>query len=119
MNIVMIRGELSRPATVRVLASGDRLVAYELTIRTENNRAETVPVVWLGAPASAAERDTGDDVVVIGRVRRRFFTGPGGTQSRTEVVARRVLSARSTASVAKALAAACQEATGGAGEPLR
>jgi hypothetical protein len=32
--------------------------------------------------------------VVVGRVRRRFFKTPGGTQSRTEVVAEAVIPAR-------------------------
>jgi hypothetical protein len=53
-----------------------------------------VPVVWLDAPARAAEFAAGEVVVVVGRVRRRFFRTPAGTGSRTEVVAESVIPAR-------------------------
>jgi single-strand DNA-binding protein len=85
MNVVILQGRLTRPGEVRTLPSGDALVAYEVTTRDEAGRADTVPVVW--AAAEAAVLDAGDDVVVTGRVRRRFFRVGGVTQSRTEVVA--------------------------------
>ena len=44
---------LARPPETRELPSGDRLVAYEVTVERPNERAETVPVVWFAAPASA------------------------------------------------------------------
>jgi single-strand DNA-binding protein len=94
MNVVILEGSLSRPPAVRELPSGDRLVAYEVTVRAEDQPAESVPVVWLEPPARAAELDTGELVVVVGRVRRRFFRTPAGTGSRTEVVAEAVVPAR-------------------------
>ena len=45
--------------------------------------------------------DVDAEVVAAGRVRRRWFRSGGATQSRTEVVAVEVLSARSTKRVAK------------------
>ena len=60
----------------------------------ESGKAETVPVVWFQPPASAGDYDVDEKVVVVGRVRRRFFRGAGGTQSRTEVVADAVVPAR-------------------------
>jgi hypothetical protein len=45
----------------------------------------------------------GDAVVVLGYVRRRFFRVAATTQSRTEVVAARVLPASRKATVARAL----------------
>ncbi len=93
-NIVVLAGWLARPAEMRELPSGDHLVAYELTVPREGARAESVPVVWFEAPASAADHDVDDQVVVIGRVRRRFFRAGGSTQSRTEVVADAVVAAR-------------------------
>ncbi|MDP8938498.1 MAG: single-stranded DNA-binding protein [Actinomycetota bacterium] len=93
-NIVVLAGRLARPAEMRELPSGDHLVAYELTVPREGARAESVPVVWFEAPASAADHDVDDQVVVIGRVRRRFFRAGGSTQSRTEVVADAVVAAR-------------------------
>ena len=94
-NIAVIVGRLARPAEERALPSGDRLVSYEVTVPRESGRAESVPVVWFDAPASAAVLDVDEKVVVIGRVRRRFFRGAAGTQSRTEVVADKVIPTRS------------------------
>ncbi len=99
LNIAMLRGRLSRPAELRVLPSGDRLVALELSVppsegRTAGGRTESVPVVWHDAPAVAEALDVGQAVVVLGRVRRRFFRAGGATQSRTEVVAEAVIPAR-------------------------
>jgi single-strand DNA-binding protein len=93
-NVVVLIGRLARPAEARDLPSGDRLVAYELTVDRPGERAETVPVVWFGAPASAVDHDVDERMVVVGRVRRRFFRTAGGTQSRTEVVAESVVNAR-------------------------
>src|SRR4051812_18471029 len=95
MNVVAVRGTLSRAPEVRELPSGTRLVAYEVTVSREGERSESVPVSWADPPASAASLVAGDDVVVVGRVRRRFFRTGGGTQSRTEVVADTVLKAGS------------------------
>jgi single-strand DNA-binding protein len=94
MNIVVVQGTLSRPAQERVLESGDRMVAYDVTVRNEGERADTVPVVWFAAPPSAADLAVDTEVVVTGRVRRRFFRAGGATQSRTEVVADAVVPTR-------------------------
>ncbi|MDQ1393054.1 MAG: single-strand DNA-binding protein [Acidimicrobiaceae bacterium] len=113
MNVVVLRGRLARPAEERVLPSGDRLVGFEVTVDGPG-RAETVPVVWFGAPPSAAGYDVDAQVVVVGRVRRRFFRAGGATASRTEVVAEVVLPAGHAKRVTAALreAAAKVEATG-------
>src|SRR5438105_1993823 len=93
-NVVTLVGRLARPAEQRELPSGDRLVAYELTVPRPEERAESVPVVWFAAPTRAAELDIDEEVLVVGRVRRRFFRSAGGTQSRTEVVADAVVPTR-------------------------
>lgn len=94
MNMVVLIGRLARPAELRALPSGDRLVAYEMTVERPGERAETVPVVWVGAPASAVDQAVDTRLLVVGRVRRRFFRAGGVTQSRTEVVAEVVVNAR-------------------------
>jgi single-strand DNA-binding protein len=101
MNLVVLRGILSRPPEARALKSGDLLVSYEVTVAGRDGPAESVPVVWFSPPggAAAANLDADDAVVVVGRVRRRFFQAGGSTQSRTEVVADRVLPARRTKAV--------------------
>ena len=91
-NLVVLRGVLSRDPEARQLPSGDALVAYDVTVRPDPAagdapRAESVPVAWFDPPAAATAMAAGDDVVVVGRVRRRFFRAGGATASRTEVVA--------------------------------
>jgi single-strand DNA-binding protein len=108
-NLVVLRGVLSRDPEARELPSGDALVAYDVTVRPdpsvgEASRAESVPVAWFDPPAAASAMVAGDEVVVVGRVRRRFFRAGGATASRTEVVAARVVSARAPAKVRAALA---------------
>jgi single-strand DNA-binding protein len=87
MNLVTLVGRLSRPAEQRLMPSGDRIVVFEVTVPGPDGKAETAPVVWFAAPASAASLDADRSVVVVGRVRRRFYKASGTTQSRTEVVA--------------------------------
>src|SRR3977135_2307145 len=101
MNVVVIQGALSRPAEARELPSGDRLVALEVTTRTPDGVAATVPVGWIGGPPAAW--DQGEEVVVVGHVRRRWFRTAGATQSRTEVLATHVVLSRQTRRVAQLL----------------
>jgi single-strand DNA-binding protein len=115
-NVVVVAGRLSRPAEQRVLPSGERLVAVQVTVDRTDDRAETVPVVWFDAPASAASLDVEEPVVVVGRVRRRFFQAGGSTQSRTEVVADIVVPTRRTKSARTAMAAATARLEAAAGE---
>lgn len=93
-NVVVLVGRLARPALIRQLPSGDSLAEYQLTVPREGQRAESVPVVWEQPPAAASTHDTDAEVVVVGRVRRRFFRAAGRTDSRTEVVAEAVVPAR-------------------------
>lgn len=105
MNVVIVRGALSRPPETRDLPSGDRLVAYDVTVRSEGRPTESVPVVWFAAPARAAKLAAGTEVVVTGRIRRRFFRTGGATASRTEVVADAVVPARQAKRAATMVAA--------------
>jgi single-strand DNA-binding protein len=94
LNLAVAVGRLARPAELRLLPSGDRMVRLELTVPRSRRRAETVPVSWFQAPARAAELGVDEHVLVVGRVRRRFFRAGGGTQSRTEIVADAVVPTR-------------------------
>lgn len=91
VNVAVISGRLSRPAARRVLPSGSVVVSLEVTVRGGDAPAETVPVAWTGAPAWASTLEVDQEVLVVGRVRRRFFRSAGTNQSRTEVVAEQVL----------------------------
>jgi single-stranded DNA-binding protein len=113
MNLTILRGHLRRAPETRTLASGEQVVGYELAAGRSGERAEPVPVVWHDPPAAALALGAGDEVVVVGRVRQRFFRAGAGTQSRTEVVADAVVNARhakrSRAAVDRALARAAQD----------
>ena len=85
-------------------------MAFEVTIPASGERrAESVPVVWPAAPSSAAGLPPDTEVVVVGRVRRRFFRAAGVTQSRTEVVADQVVPARQAKKAARLARAALEE----------
>jgi single-strand DNA-binding protein len=97
MNIVAVCGTLSSIPTSRELPSGDRLVSYEVTVREPDQPTDSVPVTWLDPPARALDLAAGTEVLVVGRVRRRFFRTSAGTGSRTEVVATAVVPTRQRA----------------------
>jgi single-strand DNA-binding protein len=61
---------------------------------------------------AAGRWSTGEEVLVVGRVRRRFFRAGGATQSRTEVAATLAVPTRRAAAAAKALEAAVEVISG-------
>jgi single-strand DNA-binding protein len=93
-NVVVLRGRVNRPPVEKVLPSGDRLAAIDVTVpggvvgatTGRGTRSESVPLAWFGAPAWVAALEPGTEILVAGRVRRRFFRAGESTQSRTEVV---------------------------------
>jgi single-strand DNA-binding protein len=106
-NEVALRGRLPAAAEERTLPSGDVIVTFRIVVtRTASRRAQqasvpadrrratvdTIDVVcWRTAAQRAARRlAPGDVVEVEGALRRRFFGGPNGRQSRHEVEAARV-----------------------------
>jgi single-strand DNA-binding protein len=80
-------------------------VNYEVTTPDPaGGAADTAPVAWFDPPARLPALGQGDEIVVLGRVRRRFFRTAGGTTaSRTEVVADRVVPARPASRVERLL----------------
>jgi single-strand DNA-binding protein len=112
MNVVILRGSLTRPPEERALPSGDRVVSYDVRTEPADGPGETVPVV--SAPPEAAF-EAGDEVVVTGRVRRRFYRTGGATQSRTEVVADVVVPASDGRRVRRAVDAALRPITANGG----
>ena len=85
-NLVVLHGRVSSEPRVRSLPSGSTLTQLDVTTRSDSG-TWSVPVAIFDVAVDAA---ADDDVVVVGRVRRRFFRAGGVTQSRTEVVAERV-----------------------------
>jgi single-strand DNA-binding protein len=87
MNVVLVQGVLARAPEEWVVGGGDRIVGFDLTVRPEGAPPDAVPIRWESPPAWAMGLAVGEEVLVTGRVRRRFFRAGGGTQSRTEVLA--------------------------------
>ena len=107
MNVVVVRGRLSRPAEERTLGSGSRVADLEVQVPgPPGGRAETVPVSWVDPPPAVALLGEGAEVLVVGRVRRRHFRTGGRTASRTEVVATKVVPTRHAKQAAAAATAA-------------
>ena len=101
-NLVVLRGTVSGEPRSRDLPSGSTLLQLDLTTRDDGG-TQSVPVAWFDPPAAASDLAAGTDVVVVGTVRRRFFRAGGATQSRTEVVADRVVPSRRAKEVQRAL----------------
>lgn len=99
-NVAVLTGELSGPPRRRELPSGTVLVEFDVTTRGDSGTG-SVPVAWFDPGAPADGLDAGTSVVVAGHVRRRFFRAGNVTQSRTEVVASRVIVNGKPAAVAK------------------
>ncbi len=106
MNVVIVRGVLSRAPELRELPSGDRLAQLEVTVRHPDRATASVPVALFEPPVRTLALASGTEVVVTGQVRRRFFRTPAGTGSRTEVVADQVIPATHRKRVRTALEAA-------------
>ena len=104
-NEVRLSGRVAAAAEERVLPSGDRIVQLRVIVprgpgarrRPPSAAAGTPParvatidtidlVCWTARTRQAASRlIRGDHIQVEGALRRRFFGGPGGRQSRYEV----------------------------------
>lgn len=109
-NEVALRGRLAALAEERELPSGDRIVTLRIVVSrpagpvrpkpangpTRRATVDTIDVTcWTSATRRAALRLTaGDQIEVEGALRRRFFGGGAGPQSRYEVEAAAVRRAR-------------------------
>lgn len=101
-NLAVLRGVVTSAPKARELPSGSIVTNVEITTRGDVVTA-SVPVVVHDRPVDAT---TGDEVIVVGHVQRRFFRAGGVTQSRTEVVATHLVRARRTRAAERAIAAA-------------
>ena len=106
-NVVVLRGTLAADPRTRELPSGSVLTQFDVTTR-DGGGTQSVPVAWFDPPPGGGDLDAGVELVVIGSVRRRFFRAGGATQSRTEVVAEKVVPVRRARDVKRAIEAACR-----------
>ncbi len=104
-NLVILRARVTSEPRLVELASGGDVVQYD--VKTPDAAgAASVPVSWFDAPAAGRRFAPGDEVVVVGSVRRRFFRAGGATVSRTDVVADEMLSVRRLRAVQRAVESA-------------
>jgi single-strand DNA-binding protein len=106
LNMVVVIGSLAKPLQVRSLPSGLSLASFDLLVPRADQSADTVPVALFDSEENLSDWGAGQEVLALGRVRRRFFRVEGSTQSRTEVVADKVLALNHKESVCSALAGA-------------
>jgi len=94
VNLSVVCGTCSAPPELRVLESGSRLATLALRCPTADGKATSVPVTVWDPPAWVESVAAGDVLVVVGRLRRRFYQRPGGLGSRVDVEAELVGRAR-------------------------
>ena len=100
MNIVVLRGTLSSDPRERVLPSGTTVINWEVTTKVDG-QSRSVPVQWDEPHARVRACGEGDEIVVLGSVRRRFFRAGGATASRTEVLAEQMATPTQLAALTK------------------
>jgi hypothetical protein len=89
--VTLVRGRLLAPPEVRVIDSRRRSTTFDLAC-VAGGRRVLVPVVAVDVDIPALK--TGDDVTVLGYVRRRFWRTNGRIQGVTEVVADEIAATR-------------------------
>jgi single-stranded DNA-binding protein len=94
LNVSVVCGPCSATPEIRVLESGTRLATLAVRCPAGNDRATSVPVTVWDPPAWLESLEPGDAVVVVGRLRRRFYQRPGGVGSRVDVEAELIGRAR-------------------------
>jgi len=95
VNVSVLRGVISGPPEVRALKSGRKIATLAVRTSAGDGHNTSVPVTVWDPPAWIETLETEDDVLVIGRVRRRFFRTAAGTSgARTDVEAESVARAR-------------------------
>jgi len=124
-NLAVVSGTMTNEPTSRELPDGTTVVQFDVSTTVERTGIDgtagkmakaakvSVPIAWRDPTAAAlAALVPGCDVVVSGRIERRFFRVGGSTQSRTELVADSCLPARRRKSVRSLLGAARSQLEG-------
>jgi single-strand DNA-binding protein len=104
LNIAVVRGVVSSDPRTRELPSGGTVTNVEVTTRLDAGSV-SVPVV---VHHRSVDVVAGDEVVVTGHIARRFFRAGGVTQSRTELVADRLIKASKIKTAERLIAGAVE-----------
>jgi hypothetical protein len=95
VNVSVLRGPVSAVTEIRALPSGRRVASLAVRTAAADGRSTSVPVTLWDPPAWVETLTAEDDVLVVGRVRRRFFrAASGGSGARTDVEAEVLARAR-------------------------
>lgn len=123
MNIVVLCGHVVDEPSERALADGSSRWSFDLATSVERSDGPpervVVPVVVSAAAELSSCVRAGRELVVVGRVRRRFFRSGGVTVSRTEVAALELVEVTRRRPLAAALARAAAALGGGERTTLR
>ena len=112
LNLAVVKGVIARVPHERVGADGIVHLSFDLRVRlVPDGPSELVPVAWPERTVASCGLREGSAVVVLGRIRQRFFRMGGATQSRTEIVAETVIGIRQQAAILKAMAQAADRLT--------
>jgi hypothetical protein len=111
MNVVVLRGQVAGEVGWFESRAGVRIAGFDLVTHTGDVR-DVVPVSWGDPPAWADELAAGDEVVVRGRVRKRFARSGGGMRPFTDVLAVQVVKASRRTAVQRLLAEAADAVAG-------
>jgi single-strand DNA-binding protein len=90
-NEVVVCGRLAAAAVAKQLPSGDEIVTWRLVVdragAAVSRKVDVVDCTTFGARVrrQALTWNEGDQIEVAGALRRRFWRGAGGLQSRCEV----------------------------------
>ena len=88
INLAIVRGAASGPPELRQLPSGRRLATFAVRTHGLGPPATSVPVAAWDPPAWLEAVDEGDELLVAGCVRRRFYRAvTGSLASRVELEA--------------------------------
>jgi hypothetical protein len=101
-NVSLVRGTLVALPTVRVIDRHQRATTFDLATVVAGKRA-VVPVVALNMDLPVIKM--GDEVTVLGHVRRRFFRVGPRTQSVTELMVEHIVPGNKPARLEKLYAA--------------
>lgn len=97
-NVALVRGRLVEAPSVRTLARRERVASFDVASLIHGRKA-VIPVT--ASAVGLPSMKPGDEVTVLGHVRRRFFRVGGRTQGITEIVAEHVAVGTRSASVDK------------------
>jgi len=93
MNIAVVSGVVAGEIDQRTLSSGEQAWSFDLKTGLEG-AAGTVPISWVDPPARTT-LSSGDEILVVGHVQKRFFRVGPQTQAKTELLVHTLTQTRS------------------------